>query len=339
MDKVHFFIGIDMSSEFFTVSILDSSTMKYTSLDNFENSINGFQSLLSEFQSIKLQKSDAILCMESTGVYGEKLAYFLVSNDYKLVIENPLVVKKAFNPNKGKTDKIDSLQIAEYAFRYFDKLKLWSPKEEIIEEIRMFLNQREQFSKQRIANMNARKAISKKQIQSPKAISFYDEIITMMEEKIKTIDKEIISLIQKEPEVRQTFSNIVSIPGVGKILTFHLLVLTNGFTEHLDFKRLSSYLGIVPLPFQSGTSIRKRNSSSGIGPSKIRKVIYMASLSASLCNKELKNYFQRKVAEGKNKKLVINNISNKLIKIIIAIIKNQKPYLKNFVSINPVFKK
>jgi transposase len=50
----------------------------------------------------------------------------------------------------------------------------------------------------------------------------------------------------------------------------------------------------------------------------------MASMSSTIHNKELKNYYQRKVAEGKNKKLVINNISNKLIKIITAIIKSKK---------------
>jgi transposase len=47
----------------------------------------------------------------------------------------------------------------------------------------------------------------------------------------------------------------------------------------------------------------------------------VASISSTINNKKLKNYYQRKVEEGKNKKLVINNISNKLIKIITAIIK------------------
>ena len=62
-------------------------------------------------------------------------------------------------------------------------------------------------------------------------------------------------------------------------------------------------------------------------------------MSALQHNNELKNYFLRKVAEGKNKRLVINNISNKLLKLIIAIIKSNKPYIEKFVSINPIFKK
>ena len=187
--------------------------------------------------------------------------------------------------------------------------------------------------------MNAKHAISKKHFKSKKAIANYEDMISYIVEKIGIVEKEIKSLIESEPEFRQTFANILSIPGVGKVLGFHLITMTNGFTEHLDSKKLSSYLGIVPLPRQSGTSLRLRNSSSGIGHSKFRKVIYMASMSSILSNKELKKYYQRKVAEGKNKKLVLNNIANKIIKIIIAIIKSNKPYLPNFVSINPIFKK
>ena len=339
MNKINFYVGVDISSEFFTVSILDPNGMKYLNFENFENSINGFENLLSEFRSAKVDRSNSITCMEATGVYGEKLAYFLVSIGFNVVIENPLTVKKTFHPKKGKTDKIDSEQIAEYAFRFRDKLTIWSPKSEIIEEIRMFLNQREQFINQRTVNVNAKHAISKKHFQFKKVISNYEEIISSINKTIKLIEKEIMSLIDSDPEFRQTFSNILSVPGVGKVLGFHLITMTNGFTEHLDSKKLSSYIGIVPIPHQSGTSMRLRNSSSGIGPSKFRKVIYMASMSSSLCNEKLKKYYHRKVDEGKNKKLVLNNIANKMIKIIIAIIKNKKAYMPNFVPINPVFKK
>jgi transposase len=44
----------------------------------------------------------------------------------------------------------------------------------------------------------------------------------------------------------------------------------------------------------------------------------MAALSAILCNKDLKIYYERKVAEGKNKMAVINAVRNKLIHRIFA---------------------
>jgi transposase len=339
MNKVEFYVGIDISSKYFTVSILTAKTMKAVSFDNFENSINGFQSLLSEFQSQKIKSSDCIVCMEATGVYGENLAYFLISNNFLVAIENPLKVKRAFDISPKKTDKIDSKRIAEYAYRFVDELEAWTPKSQIIEEIRIFLAQREQFTVQKTANTNARKALEKKFYRSEKAIQMYMDMTKKCDENIKSIDKEILALIEKEPEYRQAVANITTIPGVGNILAFHILAVTNGFQEHMDFKELASYAGIVPLPFESGSSVRKKTASSGIGPGKIRKLLFLASMSSRTYNKSMRDYFLRKVAEGKNKRLVLNNIGNKLLKLTLALVKNRKPYIENFVSINPIFLK
>jgi len=339
MNKAKYYAGIDISSEYFTVSIFTTKSLKIVSFENFENSINGFGNLLREFQSQKIKAPDCIVCMEATGVYGERLAYFLISEGFSVVIENPLKVKRAFDLSPKKTDKIDSKRIAEYAYRFSDELKTWSPKSQIIEEIRVFLTQREQFTVQRISNINAKKALEKKFYRSEKAIQMYKEMIKKCEENIKSIDKEILSIIEKDPEYRQTIANITSIPGIGNMLAFNLLAVTNGFQEHMNSKELASYAGIVPLPFESGKSIRKKNTSSGIGPGNIRKLLFLASMTSRMYNKEMREYFLRKVAEGKSKRLVLNNIGNKLLKLIIALARNRKPYIENFISINPIFLK
>jgi transposase len=93
-------------------------------------------------------------------------------------------------------------------------------------------------------------------------------------------------------------------------------------------------LGIVPLPYESGKSVRRRTSSSGVGPSVLRKLLYLSSMTSRRYDEDMKKYFLRKVAEGKSKKLVLNNIANKLIKILVALITSKKPYIKNFLSIN-----
>jgi transposase len=157
--------------------------------------------------------------------------------------------------------------------------------------------------------------------------------------KIKAIEKEIINLINNVPEYMQIFSNITSIPGVGNILAFNLIILTNGFTENLNSKKMASYLGIVPEVYQSGTSIKRKSASSGRGPGPLRGVLYLVSMTASVHNKTMRQYYLRKVAEGKNKKLVLNNIANKILKTIVAIIKSGNQYTENFKSINPVFLK
>lgn len=59
-----------------------------------------------------------------------------------------------------------------------------------------------------------------------------------------------------------------------------------------------------------------------------------------LTKKQFQQYFFRKVAEGKHKKLVLNNIQNKILKLACAVVRSNQPYIPNYVSVNPlVFQK
>jgi len=60
----------------------------------------------------------------------------------------------------------------------------------------------------------------------------------------------------------------------------------------------------------------------------LKTVLQMAAMRAVRLDNELKEYYQRKVEEGKNKMSVLNAVRNKLIHIAMALIKN-KTYYKN----------
>ena len=55
----------------------------------------------------------------------------------------------------------------------------------------------------------------------------------------------------------------------------------------------------------------------------------MAALAAINHDPNIKTYFERKVEEGKNKMLIVNNVRNKLVHRVCAVIKRQKPYQKS----------
>ena len=87
-----------------------------------------------------------MICLEATGVYSEVLVHFLAANGYPVAVEPPLKVKRAFKKPAGhKSDPVDSQQIAEYAYRFWDELSLWVPRQEILEQIKTLLVTREQF--------------------------------------------------------------------------------------------------------------------------------------------------------------------------------------------------
>ena len=106
-----------------------------------------------------------------------------------------------------------------------------------------------------------------------------------------------------------------------------------------DPRDIASHLGLSPCKYESGTSVYKRPRSRGYGHSRSRKLLYLAALSLRTHNKDFKYYFLRKVQEGKSKRLVLNNISNRLLRIICAVVRNQQDFISNYKSVNPMLLK
>ena len=67
----------------------------------------------------------------------------------------------------------------------------------------------------------------------------------------------------------------------------------------------------------------------------MRKLLHLGALSVRTHKPVFRHYFERKVAEGKPKKLVLNNIANDLVRIICAILRSQTPYIPNDRSVHP----
>lgn len=152
MTKWKIFVGIDISSAHFTTAVGESPWHILEKPHEFENNLSGFRAFLEWLTAQRINKRQTVVCMEATGVYGEALAHFLVAQKWAVAIEAPLKVKRAFETSGPKTDAVDSLQIAEYAYRFADELHLWQPRGDILEQIQVLLAAREQFVRQRTAH-------------------------------------------------------------------------------------------------------------------------------------------------------------------------------------------
>lgn len=328
-------IGIDISSEDFAVSISTEPGIALYGPKMFTNNIEGFNKLNAWLKQLKIKPKDAVICMEATGVYGERLCYFLNEHKYTLAVEPPLKVKRSFKVDGHKTDAVDSRQIAEYALRFYDELNLWEPREDLVEKMKALISTRELLVKQKTAASNSLKALSRKAVKSVVAIKVLKGNIKMFDRRIKALEKEMDNLIDKKPAIRQTVNILRSTPGVQSLMAANMLVVTNGFTSEKHHKQLASYLKIAPLQYQSGTSVFKKPRTPKYGPSVMRKLLHLAARSAVYHNHAFKKYYLRKQAEGKAKKLILNNVENKLIKIMCAMIRDQKTFIDNYYSINP----
>ena len=328
-----YFIGVDMASATFIACAGTTPWQVLVKPTTFDNSEDGFTTFLNWLKEHHLTSAQTIVCMESTGVYSEGLAYFLFANSYAVAIEPPLNIQRKFPANRSKNDLQDSQHIAEYACRYADKLSFWQPRPEILEQIKVLLTTREQFTTQAAAHKNALHAVKRKKVLSELAQKVHEDIIQQLAKHIKAIDVEIRRLIESDPTFKKTLLLLLSIPGVGLTLAAHLLLITQ--YSH-DPRVLAAFLGICPYEHESGTSIYHTPTSRHYGPPAIRKLLYLAACSVRTHRKEFRQYFFRKVAEGKSKKLVLNNIENKLLKIVCAVLRSQKPFIPNYVSVNPL---
>jgi transposase len=330
------YIGIDIAADHVTISILTSPTASVVLGKDVENSPDGFAEFFALLDAHHITPASSVCCLEATGVYGEHLCYILQAHGYKVAVEPPLKVKRAFALSGHKSDAVDSRQIAEYAYRFADELNFWTPRSTILEQIQVLLTAREQFTQQKVANQTTLKALERKYVQTPLANSRYILTIEQLNENIKAIDKELKNLIKGDSSFRQMLTALTSIPGVGILLATRLMVVTENFTRPVTARQLSAFIGICPYMHESGSSISKPPRSRRHGPAALRKLLYLAAMSVRQHSAPFKHYFLRKVAEGKSPRLVINNIANKLLKIICAVAATRSTYNPKHRSINPV---
>lgn len=339
MSTSRYFVGLDIAAETFMAAIGTTPWKLLVKAKQFANAPDGFQQFDAWLREQNCPPEQTVVCMEATGVYGEALAYYLVAHPYAVAIEPPLKVKRAFKPHGPKTDAVDSEQIAEYACRYSDELMLWQPPSELVEQLQVLLTTREQLVQQSTAHQNALRALRRKAVRIAFAEQVYEQMLAETKTRIKALEKEIQRLIDQHPTAQHLLTWLVTIPGVGLLLAAHVLVLTQCGTRPFPSPKLAAHLGIAPLAHESGTSVYAHPTSRHYGPSQPRKLLHLAARSVSTHNPYFRAYYERKVAEGKPKKLVLNNVANKLVRTICAILETQVAYDPNHNSRQQVLAK
>jgi transposase len=329
-------IGIDIAADTFATTVFRSPEKPRLARPELPNTAEGFKQLCEWLKEERVTPDNSVICMEATGVYGEAITYYLSAQGFKIAVEPPLKVKRAFDQDGHKTDPVDSAQIAEYAYRFFDELRFWKPLPETLERLKHYLTTRELLVKESVAVQNALKAYQRHVLKDPTLVEMHEKHLGQIKEHIAQVDKHMGQIIRQNPSLHQLALLLVSLCGVGMLLAVYMLVSTNAFQDITSYKQFAAFLGICPYTFQSGTSVKKKSCSRQFGPAYIRKLLHLAARSVATHQPDFRKYYHRKLAEGKCKKLVINNISNKLLKIAFAVIRDRKQYIKGYKSVSPL---
>jgi transposase len=319
-------IGFDVSKATVDVAVFDGMRINHFKV---KNGIGGFDEILCNLKECSL--SETIVTMEATGVYHQKAADYFYRKGFRVQVVNPLIIKRYSEMKmlRAKTDKVDAKIIAKYGF--YEEGGLYSPRSENSLKIIGFLKVLEDLHQTKTQNMNRLEALKHCALSIKEVEDIYMRINDGIDTEIKKIEKDILLLVKiYSPEAYQ---NLTSIPGIGKRISSALIGYFGNMESFESSKQLASYIGINPSLRISGTSVRSRGAISKKGNGYLRKLMYMAALSACRWNRSCKALYERMLQRGKDKRVALIAVANKLIRQAFAIVKYDRRYDQKFCSI------
>ena len=326
--EFNFFVGIDVSKLTLDVTILkpQSGKLHHKVIDNDARGYLRLRNWLVSEHGVEFNR--ALICMEHTGLYTRSLEQFLHANNVYVWKESSLHIKKSLGLTRGKSDKIDSMRIAEYAYRFFDKADINGYCPTSVQALRDLLTTRERLNKALKSIRVSINELKKVAIKEAVDLETYQlSAIRGLKESIREVEEAMFETVERDSQLSKQCEMAISIPGVGKILAIKLMVYTQVFTRFESVRQLACYCGVAPFEHRSGTSINGKTGVSKFANMDLKSTLHLASLSAIQHNSDLKAYYHRKVSEGKSKMCVINAVRNKLLSRIIAVVNRQTPYV------------
>lgn len=286
------------------------------------NSLEGFQMLRKWLRQFKIRIQDAVIGMEHTGCYSLALAEWCAKKKITFVFLHPLDVKNSCGRGRNKTDRTDAQLIADYVYTMREKLSPSQPESPVIKRLRELYNERKMAVKTRTSFLNMIKTIS-----DTSSVKRIRKLIAALTDQIRAIEDSIRETLASEPEVDNNYRLLVSIPGIGLINAALTIIYTGNFTRFQTARQYAKFGCVSPLKKESGTSIRGGDHVSKAGHSEIKAALTQGARSAINHNLQLKEYYERKRAEGKSHGCVMNAVKFKLITRMFAVINRQTPFV------------
>jgi len=321
-------IGIDVGKEELEV-LMHTRQLP----EKFENTPSGLKKLEKwAVKNIPCPKEGLLFAFEHTGLYSYPLSVFLTGNGFNYIMVPGLEIRRSLGISRGKDDKIDANKIALYAYRRRDEVTPYQlPGEEIL-EIKRLLSLREKLVKQRAGYEGTLKEYKRFLVRKDNQTLFnvQEKLISGLKKQIAKVGQELGAKINNDKQLRKMYELITSIKGVGPQTALFVIALTNGFTQFENWRKFACYSGIAPFPNKSGISIKGRTKVSHLANKKMKALLSSCASSSIICNPEMKQYYERRLKEGKHKMSTLNIIRNKILARIFAVVNRGTPYVNIF---------
>lgn len=325
-----FIVGVDISSQSFTVRLLANGS-PLGSIVDFTNDSSGFKQLGLWLQEHGAHVSGTLIVMEATGVYWEECAFALHGAGFSIAFVNPAQIK-AFGRTllrRSKTDATDADLIARFASSV--PLRCWQPPSLELEGLQLIMRQREAYLSMLLQETNRLHALERRPEVPRTVLEALKKHIAFLKKNIKDMENSFKKDLKGYPEWQQSLDLLLSIPGIGPITAATLITETRALETFVEARQLTAYAGIAPAPYSSGSSVHRPSSISKIGVPRLRRAFYMAALSATrMDSSPYRAFYLRLRDKGKPFKVAMIAVARKLMVLCFAVIRAQKPYDPNF---------
>jgi transposase len=308
-----YYIGIDVSKK--VLSVFDGKDLKFIN----QEGLKSFKKYLKK----KVNFSDLVIIFEPTGVYSQYLKEFCAENNIKAYIVNP---KQSHNFARAlgirpKTDKIDARIL--YQFH-----KLIEAKDIQVPEINQqaktlssYLTSYEFALKQRISLSHHLESLRDK-----KLIALIKKELKRAQELEDKIFNDIKKYVEQNQNLKEDYQRLSTIPGIGEKAAIALLTLFKTY-QGTNRAQITALTGLDPVRRESGTSVKGKVKISKNGKGIYRKILYLPTLCATVHNQKIRLFYQRLLANHKNKKLAVIASMRKILLIAHAMYRDKTEYV------------
>jgi len=319
-------VGVDVSK-----ATLDLFIKPLNKAYRVTNNKAGYKQWLEEI-TLVLADSKVLVVMEHTGLYSNRFEQFLQTMliDYCKVAA--LQIKRSLGVTRGKNDKIDAERIADYGWMRRDILSADQPPVLKLTELKQLLSLRAKLVKDRSGYITRLKEMKATGCCDRFQNRIHEKTIKFLSEQIDLIEDQMKMLIQSNAEIKSTCELLRTIKGIGWIIAAYMISCTGNFKRFSNARKFNCYAGLAPFKYESGSSIRGRSRVSHLANKEVKSMLNLAAYCAIRCDQEMKQYYQKRVLEGKRKMSCVNIIRSKLVARMFAVVKRQTPYQERLIA-------
>lgn len=303
------FIGVDVSKDRLDVHVLPQNEAFSVARD-----AEGVEQLTKRLVGL----APTLIVLEATGGFEQVVAAALVGAALPVVVMNPRYIRDFARAmgRLAKTDRIDAEVIALFGERVRPPIRpVPDAQARMLDEL---VTRRRQVIEMIVAEGNRLKRARIKRLQ--KRIARHCKLL---QAELTEIEHDLDDTIRGTPVWRETDELLQSVPGIGPAVA-RTLIAELPELGSLDRRKIAALVGVAPFNRDSG-KWRGRRMVSG-GRSGVRAALYMSALVASRYNKTIKIFYQRLRAAGKPPKVALVACMRKLLTILNAIVREQKPW-------------